>query len=137
MTISGERYGLEGTFVIEVVPAIELSPPHTEASPVVCGEFAYHGERVPVIDGGLLVSGRVSTKSLSTRIVILSLEFSQNRQLFGLMAEEMTETTQLKSNIVDERQYCDTKLETATEQALVRGFRIINPFYLHKLVHGS
>lgn len=140
MTISGERYGVESSAVVEVVPAIELTASYLGSSPVISGELNYHGERVPVLDGGRLLEGKTSPYSLSTRIVILSFVKEETRYYFGLLAEEMTETVRL--DIADSSHDAilnpvNSKLELDSAQAIDRGFRILNPYYLQNAAYGA
>ena len=141
MTIFGERYGVDSGAVVEVVPAVELTPSLSVSSPVVRGEFSYHGVRVPVLDGGLLIEGRPSSRSLSTRIVVLSLAGNDEQAMpFALLAEQMTETVRVEmseSSCSELKNASGDKLELITGKAPERGFRILNPFYLRKAACGT
>ena len=137
MTIAGERYGVESKNVIEVVPAVQLEVA-TQGNPeLVCGELSYHGNPVPVVDGGLLLTGRVSHHSLSTRIVILDVSEDDNeRCLLGFLAEEMTETvknTSVQSHDYTEDELNGESMEIAYEQVATRGFHIINTRYVKRV----
>ncbi len=137
MTISGERYGVEASSVVEVIPAVRLTPAGYSGDSLSLGVFNYHGEKVVVVDGGLLISGRASTQSLSTRIAILTLSNGARRHLLGIMAEEMTET--VKYEVEDMSDYrAEEKLakniEIVSASSSQRGFRILNIHYLFRTV---
>lgn len=136
MTIGEERFGVDSTYIVEVVPAVHLLAP-TQGNPtMVCGEVNYHGKRIPVIDGALLLLGQPSLRSLSTRILIIDIPDEKQSSMLGLLAEGMTET--VKSLIEEasefrEEEYRGTNIEIAQERASERGFRILNPRYVRKV----
>ena len=138
MTIAGERYGVESKNVVEVVPAVQLEVA-TQGNPeLICGELNYHGDSVPVVDGGLLLTGSVSNPSLSTRIVILdvSVDGDSGRCLLGFLAEEMTETvknTSVQAHDYTEDELSGESMEIAYEQVATRGFHIINIRYVKRV----
>ncbi len=137
MTISGERYGVEGSSVVEVIPAVHLTPTDYSGDSLSLGTFNYHGENVVVVDGGLLISGRTSAQSLSTRIAILALPDSDQRHLLGIMAEEMTETLKYDvENMSDYRaeEKLANNIEIVSASSNQRGFRILNIYYIFKTV---
>jgi len=142
MTICGERYGVEGSAIVEIIPAVELMSTERATQPFLCGYFNYHGERVPVVDSGLLMSGRPSIKSLSTRIAIIMIPGDDDRPcVLGLMAEEMTETEKCKlerfegdSEGYEEYSHSVEILSGSSEK---RGFRILNTRYLFSKVFAN
>jgi chemotaxis-related protein WspB len=86
------RFAIEATRVVEILPLVELiKVPHTAAD--VPGYFNYRGTLVPVIDLCQLIDGKAAAKRFSTRIILV--QFSgvdgQNRTA-GLMAEQATTT---------------------------------------------
>lgn len=137
MTIAGQRYAIDGAKVVEIIPAIDLLPSMRRGISVICGEFDYHGERVQVLDGGLMVAGEQAPKSLSTRIVIISLD--NGGPYLGLLAAEMTETTRLdidheQLNAEAAQTVGDMVIKTSTENIAMSEMRILNPFYLYNLI---
>ena len=138
MTIAGERYGVESKNVIEVVPAVQLEVA-TQGNPeLICGELNYHSNSVPVVDGGVLLTGCVSHQSLSTRIVILDVSMDEDSEqcLLGFLAEEMTETvknTSIQAHDYTEDELSGESMEIAYEQVATRGFHIINTRYIKRV----
>jgi chemotaxis-related protein WspB len=90
--IDGQRYGLDFTQVLKVLPSVRLRrlPGVPE---YVAGVFQYRGAMVPVIDLSRLIKGRPSVAFLSTRIILVrySRPGGQERVL-GLLAERATES---------------------------------------------
>jgi chemotaxis-related protein WspB len=90
--LGNDRYAIEATQVIEVLPLVNVKRlPRAPAG--VAGMFDYHGEPVPLVDLAELALGTPSRKWMSTRIIVVS----DNRELgarsvFGLLAEQVTET---------------------------------------------
>ena len=87
-----DRYGLDASRVIEVVPLVVFRPlPH--ADPCVAGLFNYRGTMVPVIDLTALLTGASSRPLFSTRIILTDYpDHDGGRQVLGLVAERVTET---------------------------------------------
>lgn len=93
--IGEDRYGLEASQVVEVVPLVNLKK-IPQASPGVAGIFDYHGTLVPVIDLSKISAGRPSATRLSTRIILVNYPVDAGKEhILGLMAEMATETLQL------------------------------------------
>jgi chemotaxis-related protein WspB len=90
--VGEDRYALEATRIVEVVPLLELKP-LSQAPQGVAGIFDYRGCPVPVLDLSALILGRPADELLSTRIIIVNHpdEFGTNH-LLGLMAERATGT---------------------------------------------
>jgi chemotaxis-related protein WspB len=87
-----ERYALEASRVIEVVPLLALKP-FPQAPPGMAGMFIYRGRPVPALDLCELTVGRPAVAHLSTRIIIINHSDTPGReQLVGLIAERATET---------------------------------------------
>lgn len=87
-----DRYGLDVSKVIEVVPLVVCRAlPH--ADPCVAGLFNYRGAMVPVIDLTTLLTGAPSRPLFSTRIILTEYpDHDGGRQILGLVAERVTET---------------------------------------------
>lgn len=87
-----DRYGLDVSRVIEVIPMVVFRPlPHTES--YVAGLFNYRGTMVPVIDLTVLLTGVVSRPLFSTRIIMADYPGLDGKShALGLMAERVTET---------------------------------------------
>ena len=87
-----DRYALEASRVVEVVPLLELKR-LPQAPPGVAGIFDYRGRPVPAIDLAEMTAGRPSSERLSTRIIVVSYHDAVGTgHLLGLVAEHATET---------------------------------------------
>ena len=87
--LGNERYALEASRVVEVVPLVALkSLPQTPKG--VAGIFNYRGQPVPAVDLCALTVGEPAKEHLSTRIIVVKLEGDGDR-LVGLIAEHATE----------------------------------------------
>ncbi len=91
LSIGEERYGIEATCVIEIVPLIKLKKvPLTESA--IKGLFNYRGTPTPVIDLCQLFESRYCSNNLSTRIIIINyLDISGALKPLGLIAEKVTD----------------------------------------------
>jgi chemotaxis-related protein WspB len=88
--IGPDRYALEASRVVEIVPLLELKP-LAQAPKGVAGIFDYRGRPVPAVDLSELVLGRPARQFLSTRIIIVNyLDESGANQFLGLIAERAT-----------------------------------------------
>ena len=87
-----DRYGLDVTRVIEVIPMVVFRPlPH--ADPAVAGIFNYRGTMAPVIDLTFLLTGEASRPLFSTRVILVDYPGRDGeRHILGLLAERVTET---------------------------------------------
>jgi chemotaxis-related protein WspB len=100
--IGQDRYALEATQVLEVLPMVNIKRiPRAPTS--VPGIFNFHGTSVPLIDLTELALGRPSLVKMSTRIILTSLVLeSGKKHLIGLLAEHVMETIQrAESDFVD------------------------------------
>jgi len=91
LNVGHERYGVEATRVIEIVPLIELkNVPLADQS--IKGIFNYRGTPTPVIDLCQLFESRNCNNNLSTRIVIIEYKaLSGISRPIGLVAEKVTD----------------------------------------------
>ena len=98
LNIGNERYGVEATRVIEVVPLIQLKKvPLADNS--IKGIFNYRGHPTPVIDLCQLFEKRDCANSLSTRIIIVEYKaLSGVSRPIGLIAEFITEVMKCEIN---------------------------------------
>ena len=89
--IGNDRYALEASRVIEILPLLELS--RIPAAPKgVAGLFNYRGRPVPALDLSELALGSPAQERLSTRIIIVNYPDGRGgEQLLGLIAENATE----------------------------------------------
>jgi chemotaxis-related protein WspB len=88
--LGADRYALEATRVVEVVPLLELKS-LPQAPRGIAGIFNYRGQPVPAIDLSELTLGRPAHERLSTRIIIVRYASpSGNEHLLGLIAEHAT-----------------------------------------------
>jgi len=90
--LGADRYGLEATQVLEVVPLVTLKA-MPQAPGYVAGVMNYRGHPVPVLDLCHLGGGGPCHPNMSTRIVLLRYsETDGARRVLGVMAENVTET---------------------------------------------
>ena len=87
-----DRYALEASCVVEVVPLLALRK-FPQAARGVAGLFVYRGQPVPAVDLCDLMFGRPAQERLSTRILVVNYgDAGGRRQLLGLIAERATAT---------------------------------------------
>src|SRR5437899_1716431 len=86
-----DRYALEASRVVEVVPLLMLRClPHAPKG--VAGVFNYRGRPVPAVDLSELTLGRPARERLSTRIIVVNYpDAAGQSHLLGLVAEHATE----------------------------------------------
>jgi chemotaxis-related protein WspB len=90
--LGNDRYALEASRVVEVIPLLELKP-LPEAPRGVVGVFNYRGRLVPAIDLCQLTMGQPARERLSTRIIIVQCPDARGAlHLLGLVAEHATQT---------------------------------------------
>ena len=102
--IGHERYALQATDVVEVLPRLALKP-IAHAPDWVAGVFAHRGQMVPVIDVSALTFGEPAVARTSTRLVLVSYrpQTSQSPKLLGLILEQASNT--LRCNPQDFQPY--------------------------------
>jgi chemotaxis-related protein WspB len=89
--LGNERYALEASRVVEVVPLLALKE-LPQAPTGVAGIFNYRGRPVPAVDLGALTLGLPASERLSTRIIIVNYPDDRGtNHLLGLVAEHATE----------------------------------------------
>jgi chemotaxis-related protein WspB len=89
--VDGQRYGLDISQVVEVVPAVRLRrlPGVPE---YVAGVFRFRGAHVPVIDLSQLIGGKPAVPRLSTRLVLVRHPGPTGvGRLLGLLAERVAD----------------------------------------------
>jgi chemotaxis-related protein WspB len=86
-----DRYALEASHVVEVVPLLEMKRlPQAPAG--VAGIFNYRGRPVPAVDLSTLTLGEPAAERFSTRIIIVNYADGAGKtHLLGLIAERATE----------------------------------------------
>ncbi|MEI6379682.1 MAG: chemotaxis protein CheW [Cyanobacteriota bacterium ELA615] len=90
--IEENRYALETTNVVEVIPMVVLKKVYNAPS-YMAGFFNYRGLIVPVVDFSSLVKEESKHIYLTTRIIILKYYNQDNMiRYLGLIAEKVTET---------------------------------------------
>jgi chemotaxis-related protein WspB len=86
-----ERYALQASRVVEVVPLLELKQ-LPQAPKGVAGIINYRGRPVPVVDLCALTLGQPAAERFSTRIFIVNYPDDRGtNHLLGLIAEHATE----------------------------------------------
>src|SRR5712691_98717 len=89
--LGNDRYALEASRVVEVVPLLALKV-FPQAPKGVAGIFNYRGQPVPAVDLCALTLGEPAKERLSTRIIIVKLpDGARPGRLVGLIAEHATE----------------------------------------------
>jgi len=87
-----DRYALEASRVVEVVPLLEMKR-LPQAPKGVAGVFNYRGRPVPAVDLSELTVGQPASERFSTRIIIINYpDDTGTNRLLGLIAEHATET---------------------------------------------
>jgi chemotaxis-related protein WspB len=93
--IGQDRYGLEASQIVEIVPLVSLKK-IPQAPKGVAGIFNYHGVLVPVVDLSEMATGHPAVPRLSTRLILVDYPLDARvRHVLGLMAEMVTETIHL------------------------------------------
>ena len=86
-----DRYALEASRVVEVVPLLELKQ-LPQAPNGVAGIFNYRGRPVPAVDLCALTLGQPASERFSTRIIVVNYPDDHGtNHLLGLIAEHATE----------------------------------------------
>jgi chemotaxis-related protein WspB len=90
--LGNDRYALDASRVVEVVPLLEMKQ-LPQAPKGVAGIFNYRGRPVPAVDLSALTLGRPAGERFSTRIIIVNYpDDTGTHRLLGLIAEHATET---------------------------------------------
>lgn len=91
-----DRYALDATQVVEVVPSVELRTiPHAPAC--VSGLLSYRGLMVPIIDVCRLLVERAASPSFSSRIALVSYPATDGAEhTLGLRAERVTDAVRVR-----------------------------------------
>jgi chemotaxis-related protein WspB len=88
--IGNDRYALEASRVVEVVPLLTLNK-IPQAPKGVAGFFYYRGRPVPAVDLCELNQDRPARERLSTRIIVINHpDAGGSNRLLGLIAEQAT-----------------------------------------------
>lgn len=90
--VDKEHYALDTTFVVEVIPKIDLIEYHG-TQPSVAGRFNYQGQIVPVLELSQILGETSCPAVLSARIILVDLApKGSSPRLLGLLVEQATET---------------------------------------------
>ena len=93
-----DRYALEASRVIEVLPLLDLRK-IPGAPRGVAGIFNYRGRPVPAVDLSELTLGQPASEHLSTRIIVINHpDDAGHQQLLGVIAEHATEIIRRERN---------------------------------------
>jgi chemotaxis-related protein WspB len=91
-SIGHDRYALDTSHVVEVVPRVELWQ-IPKAPAYVAGVFRYRGQLVPLLDLRQLMLGQPCPVRLSTRILLVHHPDNDGTShILGLMVERVTDT---------------------------------------------
>ena len=89
MDAGPDTYAVATAAVVEVVPYAALKAvPGT--LPAIAGILNYHGQPVPVVDGGVLLAGRPCPVRFSTRIILQRMNIGGRERILGLVGENLT-----------------------------------------------
>lgn len=89
--VEGQRYGLDITQVVKVLPYIGLRP-LAGVPRYVAGVFRHRDEMIPVIDLSQLIGGKPVPPMLSTRLILVTHPGpSGTGRTLGLLAERATD----------------------------------------------
>ena len=90
--VGNDRYALEASRVVEIVPLLTLRK-LPQAPKGVAGILIYRGQPVPAVDLCELMFNRPSQERLSTRIIVVNYgDVGGRNRLLGLIAERATAT---------------------------------------------
>lgn len=93
-----DRYALEASRVVEVLPRVDLKDLPCAPRGVV-GLLNYRGNPVPVIDLSQMATGCPASDRLSTRVILVEwLGHGGTVHRLGLIAERATETMKLEES---------------------------------------
>lgn len=86
-----ERYALDASRVVEVLPLLELKP-ISNPPRGVAGIFSYRGDAVPAVDLSQLILRQSVQERLTTRIIVVQHSDGQGHlRRLGLIAEHVTQ----------------------------------------------
>ncbi|MDX1253102.1 MAG: purine-binding chemotaxis protein CheW [Gammaproteobacteria bacterium] len=123
--VDEDRYGLDVTQVVEVIPCVTIKKV-PRVPEYVTGLLNYHGKSVPVIDLTALMCDRLSHRRLSTRIILVNYHDENHvPHLLGVMAERVISTIKLP-----ESSFFPSGIES--EEAAFLGDVVVNE---EKIVH--
>ncbi|MBS9477609.1 chemotaxis protein CheW [Ancylobacter radicis] len=89
--IGKDRYVLDAAQIEQVLPLVEAKElPGAPAG--IVGVISYHGEPVPLIDLGLLATGRPVAEVMSSRIILVRYPGAEGEHRLALCAEQVIET---------------------------------------------
>ncbi len=97
LQLGDDRYALDVSQIVEVLPLVRIRK-MLGSPPGIAGTINYRGAHVPVVDLSELALGRPAAPRLSTRIVLANCSEQEGKsRLFGLIAENATETRRIES----------------------------------------
>ena len=96
MRTNGFDYAINSAYITEIIPLVKIKKIPLVPEYII-GQINYNGKPVPVADLSLLIEGSPSEEKMHTRIILLETEPNHHSR-FGLMAENVTETTELDLN---------------------------------------
>jgi chemotaxis-related protein WspB len=101
LSIEGERYALESSSVLEVLPWTKLQVLQ-QAPPIVAGLLSYRSHSIPIVDLSQILYGRVSRLHICTRIILMqrSIEAgtvnpAQPPEIVGFLVEQVSHTRRI------------------------------------------
>ncbi len=96
--LGNDRYALEASRVVEVVPLLDMKQ-LPQAPRGVAGIFNYRGHPVPAVDLSALTLNQPASQRFSTRIIIVNYpDGNGTHHLLGLIAERATDTLHKDAN---------------------------------------
>jgi chemotaxis-related protein WspB len=103
LSIEGERYALESSNVLEILPWVKLQP-LPQAPDLITGLLSYHDRSIPVIDLSQILYQRSCQLRICTRIILVQrsvqngiVEGRESPQVIGLLAEQLARTRRISN----------------------------------------
>lgn len=140
-TVGDERYGVDTSQVIEVLPFLKLKPIHRTPA-YVAGIANCRGKLIPVLDISRIHTKKPARNLLSTRIILVKQTTSDaTEHLMGILAEQVTDTLQLDASEATSLRIKEDKGNLLGEEFIINE-RIIQrvninellPSYLHQRI---
>lgn len=91
---SDYTYAISSSQITEIIPRVKIKKIPLVPEYLV-GQINFNGKPVPIADLSILVEGKPASLNMHTRIVLLQPQH-EKRTTFGIMAENVTETIDLK-----------------------------------------
>lgn len=99
--IDRERYALDSSQVVEIVPVVRFRE-LPGAPDYIRGVLRFRGHNVPVVDVSALAGKGQARRRLSTRVILVEFLDGEGRaRILGLLAERVTETIKIEPEQIE------------------------------------